>query len=62
MHKHLKEYSGRKTAGYAMVGAGFLMVLVNAFSYLLGWNGEYTPLLIIGLGLGVTGLNLTRNK
>jgi hypothetical protein len=62
MHKHLKERSGKKTAGYVMVGAGFLIILVNAFAYLLDWNGEYTPLLIIGLALSVTGLTLTRNK
>jgi hypothetical protein len=40
-------------AGYAMVGAGILIVLVIALACLMGWDGEYTPLMIIGLALAV---------
>ena len=36
-----------------MVGVGILIVLVIALAYLPGWNGEYTPLMIIGLALAV---------
>ena len=48
------------TAGMWMSAAGYLMILVNASAYLWGWNGNYTPLGIIGLVLVVTGLNLSR--
>ncbi len=50
----------KKTAGYVMAGVGFLMILVNALDYLLGWEGEFMPLMIIGLVLVVTGMNLSR--
>jgi len=62
MQGYIREHGGKKLAGYVMAGVGFLMVLVNALAYVLGWNGEHTPLLIIGLVLGATGLNLTRKR
>jgi hypothetical protein len=62
MHGYLQKRSGRKMAGHLMVGVGFLMILVTALAYVLGWSGEFTPLLIIGLVLSVTGLNVTRSK
>ncbi|MFC1786484.1 hypothetical protein ACFLY8_00390 [Halobacteriota archaeon] len=31
-----------------MVGAGFVMILANALDYLLGGDGEFTPIGIIG--------------
>ena len=36
------------------------MILLAALSYLLNWDGQYTPLLIIGIGLVVVGMNATR--
>ena len=61
MTNSLKQ-NGKKTAGYVMVGVGFLMILVNALDYLLGWDGQFLPLMIIGLGLAVTGMNLSRKR
>jgi len=54
-----KQSSG-KTTGYLMAGIGLLMVLANALNYVLGWDGEFVPLMIIGLVLVVTGMNLSR--
>jgi len=54
--------NGKKTAGYVMAGVGFLMILVNALDYLLGWDGEFMPLMIIGLVLVVSGMNLSRRR
>ncbi len=45
-----------------MAGVGFLMILVNALDYLLGWDGEFVPLMIIGLVFVVSGMNLARNR
>jgi hypothetical protein len=50
----------KKTAGYVMAGIGLLMILANALDYVLGWGGEFMPLMIIGLVLVVTGMNLCR--
>ena len=57
-----KILGGKKAAGYMMAVVGLLMILVNALDYLLDWNGEYVALLIIGLVLVVTGMNLSRKK
>lgn len=55
--------SGRKRlAGRLMATVGFLMVLANAFDYLLGWDGNLIPLLIIGLVLVATGLSLSTRR
>lgn len=52
--------NSKKNAGYAMAGIGLLMILANALNYVLGWDGEFMPLMIIGLVLVVTGMNLSR--
>jgi len=41
-----------------MAGIGLLMILANALNYMLGWGGQFLPLMIIGLVLVVTGMNL----
>ena len=43
-----------------MAGIGLLMILVNALNYVLDWDGEFMPLMIIGLVLVVTGMNLAK--
>ncbi len=48
-----------KTRGSIMVGVGFVMILITALSYLLNWDGQYTPLFIIGIVLVVVGMNMT---
>jgi hypothetical protein len=53
---------GRKTSGYLMAGVGFLMILANAVNYLLDWGRQMTPLMIIGLVLVVTGMNLAKRR
>ena len=52
----------RRLAGRLMATAGFLMIFANALDYLLGWDGELVPLLIIGLVLVVTGLSLSTRR
>jgi len=54
---------GRKrVAGRLIATVGFLMILVNAFDYVLGLDGNLTPLLVIGLVLVVTGLSLSTRQ
>jgi hypothetical protein len=54
--------NSKRTRGYVMAGVGFLMILVNTLDYLLGWDGEFVPLMIIGLVFVVSGMNLARNR
>lgn len=42
-------------AGYIMAGAGFLLILINALSYLLGWDLKSPAFTILGLVLIVVG-------
>jgi len=39
-----------------MAGVGFLMIIFNALDYILGWEGNSTPLFIIGLVFVAVGL------
>ncbi len=48
-----------KVAGYAMLIAGFLMILANALGYLLGWSANLMPMFIIGLALVVVGMGVS---
>jgi len=43
-----------------MAGIGLLMILANALNYVLSWDSQMTPLMIIGLTLVVTGMNLSK--
>jgi hypothetical protein len=52
----------KKTAGSIVSAVGFLMILANALDYLLGWNANLIPLLIIGLVLVAVGLLLSRDR
>jgi hypothetical protein len=52
--------NSKKNAGYVMAGIGLLMILANALNYILGWDGDFMPLMIIGLVLAVTGRNLSK--
>ena len=45
-----------------MAGVGFLMILVNALSYLLNWEGEFVPIFIIGLVFVAVGMSWVRYK
>lgn len=56
------KFGRKRLAGRLMATAGFLMILANALDYLLGWDGELVPLLIIGLVLIVTGLSLSSRR
>jgi len=58
----LEKQNSRKSAGYVMAGIGLLMILTNALNYVFGWDGEFVPLMIIGLALVVTGMNLSRKS
>jgi len=49
-----------KTIGQIMIGAGFIMILINAADYIFKWKGDYISLLIIGLALGFTGMVLAK--
>jgi hypothetical protein len=48
--------------GLVMVICGFVMILVNALSYLLGWNTNFTPLGIIGLVFVAVGMKTVKGK
>ncbi len=52
-------YKLGKIAGYAMMIIGFLMVLANAVGYVLAWQVNLIPLMIIGLALVLVGKNLS---
>jgi membrane protein implicated in regulation of membrane protease activity len=45
----------RKVSGYIMAGVGFVMILINALSYLLGWDLKSPAFTILGLVLIVIG-------
>jgi hypothetical protein len=45
----------QQISGYFMAGAGFVMILINALSYLLGWELKSPAFTIIGLVLIVLG-------
>ena len=45
----------RLISGYLMAGSGFVMILINAMSYLLGWDWKSPAFTIVGLVLIVIG-------
>lgn len=49
----------RKKTGNAIMLAGFIMILANALDYLLAWEANLFPLMIIGLSLVAIGANLS---
>ena len=57
---NIPEQFSKNIAAYLMAGIGLLMILANALNYVLGWDGNLMPLMIIGLVLVVTGMNLSR--
>ncbi len=57
---NITKQNSKKSTGYVMAGIGLLMILANALNYVLGWDGEFTPLMIIGLVLVITGMNLSK--
>ena len=50
----------RQISGYIMAGAGFVMILINALSYLLGWDLKSPAFTILGLVLIVIGAKAAR--
>ena len=54
--------NSKKTAGNIVSVVGFLMILANALDYVLGWDANLVPLLIIGLVLVAVGLGLSTNR
>ncbi|NYT00974.1 MAG: hypothetical protein GKB99_04555 [Methanocellales archaeon] len=56
-----KKPSKGKIRGYVMAGAGFIMILANSLDYLLGGDGEFTPVGIIGLVFVAIGLRIFRD-
>ena len=38
----------QRISGYIMAGAGFVMILINALSYLLGWDLKSPAFTILG--------------
>jgi len=51
-----------KSRGQVMVFVGFLMILINALSYLLNWDREFVPVGILGLIFVAVGLRMARGK
>ncbi|HSG96388.1 MAG TPA: hypothetical protein VLA11_00155, partial [Woeseiaceae bacterium] len=54
--------NSKKIAGNIVSVVGFLMILANALDYVLGWDANLVPLLIIGLVLVAVGLGLSTNR
>jgi len=50
----------REISGYIMAIVGFVMILINALSYLLGWNLKSPAFTILGLVLIVIGAKTAR--
>jgi hypothetical protein len=41
----------QQLSGYIMTGVGFVMILINALSYLLGWDLKSPAFTVLGLVL-----------
>jgi len=52
----------REISGYIMAIVGFVMILINALSYLLGWNLKSPAFTILGLVLIVIGAKTARKS
>ena len=52
----------QRLSGYIMAGAGFIMILINALSYLLGWDLKSPAFTILGLVLIVIGARTARKS
>jgi hypothetical protein len=52
----------RQVSGYIMVVVGFVMILINALSYLLGWDWKSPAFTILGLVLFVIGAKTARKS
>jgi membrane protein implicated in regulation of membrane protease activity len=50
----------RQISGYIMAAVGFIMILMNALSYLLGWDLKSPAFTILGLVLIVIGAKTAR--
>ena len=50
----------QQISGYIMAAGGFVMILMNALSYLLGWDLKFPAFTILGLVLIVTGAKTAR--
>jgi hypothetical protein len=50
----------QQISGYIMAAVGFVMILMNALSYLLGWDLKSPAFTILGLVLIVTGAKTAR--
>jgi len=52
----------QQTLGYIMAGVGFVMILINAMSYLLSWDLKSPVITIMGLVLVVIGARIARKS
>jgi hypothetical protein len=52
----------QQISGYIMAAVGFVMILMNALSYLLGWDLKSPAFTILGLVLIVTGAKTARKN
>jgi membrane protein implicated in regulation of membrane protease activity len=50
----------RQISGYIMATVGFVMILMNALSYLFGWDLKSPAFTILGLVLIVIGTKTAR--
>jgi membrane protein implicated in regulation of membrane protease activity len=50
----------REISGYIMAVVGFVMILINALSYLFGWTWKSPAFTILGLVLIVIGAKTSR--
>jgi hypothetical protein len=50
----------KQIKGYIMAGSGFLLLLINALSYLLGWDIKNPGFTVLGIIFVFTGLKVAR--
>ncbi len=49
-----------KTSGYVMAGVGFMMIVINALDYILGWETIHPAFGVVGLVFVAVGLKTAR--
>jgi hypothetical protein len=52
----------RQVSGYIMAAVGFVMILINALSYFLGWNMKSPAFTLLGLVFIVIGTKTARKS
>lgn len=55
-------YNKRKIVGYIMALIGFVMILISALNYILGWNMQTSTYSIIGIVFVTIGIGTVKKS